>query len=340
MLFIGACSSSEKKTEDHYIGILGVSIEAEEGSIIGPGITHQHVGSEVGPSPITEADEFSSLNEVRLTPVVALNFSPGLMRSYLHLHTIRLLEAHDIVPTIISGTEMGAVIAVLYSFGVRADMIEWRFMQFLRETEGQRYGSRDWQDNLINVLLADIKDKQIEESLKTLLIPVYDREQRDLVFYRRGSIVELIRAQFRHNGGGESARTISPFPFNAVFSEELKSRGADILIGSNVLMDQINFESPDSFLFGLFGRAASRFDREVQNYDQMIIFNSALYPLDSRDQRQLRGVRPDESFVEQGVNAKKIIEQWDGRRVRSRGAGQSLFDQNFFMGEDSGSESE
>jgi hypothetical protein len=314
--------------------LVGVNLKAEEGSLLTPKIVSQEVGNEFGPSlPDVQGQDAYRNAGARLYPIIALNFGPGLMRGYLHLHTLREFERHQVRPSIITGTEIGAVIGILYAFGLTPDVIEWRFINFLREAEGIKPGSREWVGKVKSVLLQDLAGRRIEEAALTLLIPTYSQSSRTISMNRHGNIGELIRLQYSFRPERRGGHEISAFPFDPLFAEQLRSNGADLIFFSNVLGESILFDTPDSYLFGLFGRASSRIRVDSERVDSIVDFHGELFPLDSTNNRSIRSYRADSTFRDQFLNIRQVVDQWDGRRIES-GVDRSQFDHDLVLGED------
>ena len=129
--------------------------------------------------------------------VVALAIMPGLYRTPAAISFIRCAETHGLHFHLYTGFEMGAVLAAMAAFEISPDKIEWIFYKFMQKTKNFKAYSPEWLLAAREELLGIFVNKKIEDAPKTLLLPVYDRLDKKVIFLKKGALVPALEANLR-----------------------------------------------------------------------------------------------------------------------------------------------
>jgi NTE family protein len=173
----------------------------------------------------------------------------GAARGMFHIGVLSVLEEYGIVPDIIAGTSMGAIIGALYASGMKtadlkkiANGINWREVIRLTDIvtppkkgliEGKRIVS------LLKSILGEIGFPQLQYRYAAVAADLYTGQQ---VVITEGSLVEAIRASISipaiftpvsYNG----RYLVDGGLVNVVPVSVCRDMGADFVIGVNVIPD-------------------------------------------------------------------------------------------------------
>lgn len=138
---------------------------------------------------------------------VGLVLSGGGARGFAHIGVLRVLERHGIVPDVIAGTSMGAILGALYAAGTRADDLyaiaedlTWRELIDLSLSAGLLKGEK----------LRDFLSDQLPATFAELDIPLAvtttDVETGEQVVFMEGPLVPAVRASACYPGAFEPVR--------------------------------------------------------------------------------------------------------------------------------------
>jgi NTE family protein len=138
--------------------------------------------------------------ETRWHPKIGLILGGGVARGFAHIGALRTLLKHGIVPDIVIGTSIGAVVGAAYLAGKLDVMEEWarslnrfRIMSYLdfRVSAGLINGNR-----LVAALNEHLGDINIEDLDRPFLAVATDLATGHEVWLRQGPLVEALRASF------------------------------------------------------------------------------------------------------------------------------------------------
>lgn len=321
---LASCTGPKAKKDPVHPGAMGV--ELSRPATLDPQVNAK---VQVGPKLIDEGMEALS-SRPRLLPVVGLHLGPGLMRSFAFISSLRELEREGIRVNVISGSELGLVIAALYAFGMSPDLIEWRFFNFVNAAQGVRVHSEEWLNLLERELLGELSKQKVEEAQRTLIAPVYQYETERVEYFRRGSLIDLVRAQFRFQRPVRPPYWSAPHVYEVFSKKAFDDLGVDYSIGLNVLDRDIIFKRPESFLLGIFGRAYGHLQREDESLSAVVTIKSSGYPLDSYELSELTKQVDRVKWQEEIKSIKSDLENWHKNSDRES---REQFDQYFNMGE-------
>ena len=180
-------------------------------------------------------------------PVIGLALGGGAARGFAHIGIVRTLVAHGIVPNVVVGTSIGAVVGGSYAAGQLDRLEQWArglqprnifsYLDIRLNGSGLIGG-----DKLAAQLRAAIGDTMIEElPLKFATVATEARTGHE-IWLTRGRMVDAIRASYALPGifapvsiGDRwlfDGALVNPVPVSAA-----RALGAEIVIAANVSSD-------------------------------------------------------------------------------------------------------
>jgi NTE family protein len=180
-------------------------------------------------------------------PVIGLALGGGAARGFAHIGIVRTLVAHGIVPNVVVGTSIGAVVGGSYAAGQLDRLEEWArglqprnifsYLDIRLNGSGLIGG-----DKLAAQLQAAIGDTMIEElPLKFATVATEARTGHE-IWLTRGRMVDAMRASYALPGifapvsiGDRwlfDGALVNPVPVSAA-----RALGAEIVIAANVSSD-------------------------------------------------------------------------------------------------------
>jgi len=179
---------------------------------------------------------------------IGLALGGGAARGLAHIGVLQVLERKGIVPQMIAGTSMGALVGALYAKDLDANRIESYAMGWSRWKTAQLF-------DLVLPKSGLIKGRRVENILDSLLGEVTfsdlktafacvatDIETGEEVVFREGPVLTAVRASISIPGifepveGNErilvDGGLVNPVPVSVV-----KEMGADLVIAVNVITD-------------------------------------------------------------------------------------------------------
>lgn len=216
------------------------------------------------------------------TPVVGMILGPGLNRTIAHVGILKKLEESKIKVHILSGAGMGLVVAAMYAGGMSPSKIEWSLFNFFQNCGNLAPYSPQWAKKIDELLIRKIGHRRIDSFPKSLVIPLYDVEQKQLRFFVRGDVHQLIRAALQLYVGSnpQGGRWISAIN-RVIFDRKMMANyKIDLLIGVDVLGSEIVFGHDSGFLLGNFKKIAGLVNQQKMKVDLFWQLPSSSYPLD------------------------------------------------------------
>ncbi|MGP0060527.1 MAG: patatin-like phospholipase family protein [Beijerinckiaceae bacterium] len=180
-------------------------------------------------------------------PKIGVALGAGAARGWSHIGVLRELAAHGIVPSIVAGTSIGAVVGGCYAAD-RLEALEFfarsltkrrvlSLMDFSFSGVGLLAGSR-----LRKGLEEELSGRHIETLPKTFAVVATEIGTGHEVWLRKGNLVEAIRASYALPGifepvklGGRwlfDGALVNPVPVNVC-----RALGADVVIAVNLVGD-------------------------------------------------------------------------------------------------------
>jgi len=140
-------------------------------------------------------------NNVSWHPKIGLALGGGVARGFAHIGVLRALEKHGIVPDIVVGTSIGAVVGAAYLAGKLDVMEAWArslnrfralsYLDFRMNSGGLINGNR-----LVAALEKHLGGLDIEDLDRPFVAIAADLATGHEVWLRQGSLVEALRASF------------------------------------------------------------------------------------------------------------------------------------------------
>lgn len=216
----------------------------------------------------------------KVTPVVALILGPGMIRTTCHISFLKAIEEAGISIHIISGIGYGAVLAASYAAGFSSQKIEWNIFNFFHSDITYNPLSKKW-DNYNRNYLSKIFNKLDIGDLKlSFIIPMYDINKKEVKFFKSGNVSSLT---YKSSTLLHAANAIYITAINEGFfqAKEYRNMGADIVIGVDVLGDDLSLVHGNDYLAGLFGRVISNIKTKHRDIDFFYTMPTSDMPLDS-----------------------------------------------------------
>ena len=224
------------------------------------------------------------LEKIEKKVKIGINFGPGLNRVINYVSVLKALERHNLSPAVVTGTGMGAVVAAMYADGMTPEMIEWNFYKYFKEYKSSRPYEKDWLEEIDQMLLTKLKNSKVEETKRKFFVTLYDRNLKKAFYFDHGNIRELLLKGLSLPG---STNENSEQKYGAVFEKEvfnarlLAQMGVDFTLGVDSLGTKFDFDRPNEFLIGVYGRASGRIQKEKSSLDYIITLPLSKMNLDS-----------------------------------------------------------
>lgn len=336
LLILSLCVSCGLKTtkEIHEQNVIaGVDLEDGADRLQSPSQVKLVAGGgstkEFGPAP----DGVELMGEQSNLPVVALSMGPGLYRSFLHINVLKSLDRYGIKPNVLTGSGMGAVIASLYAFSLTPDLIEWRVFNFISEVKDENILSEAWLEKVDQVLLKDYLEVNIEDADKVLRLAVLNTKTNQVEMKVRGSLRELIRAQFKASSAGNPTY-IAPHLRSIFHQTYLREGGVDFIIAIDALGPSFKLKKRDDYWSGIWGRTVGLSKKEREGIEAALTLPSRGLALDNAQAVSKYLEKSLPSITDSVGRLKTVLENWE-RPASPEESGQRWyeFDQDFFIGE-------
>jgi hypothetical protein len=224
-----------------------------------------------------EVEEYSITSK---NPLIGLVFGPGVHRSLAFAYFLNVLLRSDINVAVTSGWGMGAVVASHFARGSSPEKLEWLFYKHFNETKGERVFSRPWKKSIREFFIEEFKGSTIQGQSLTLVIPLFDPEIMKVRSFDRGDLYSSLKAQFDFFNPNDLGQYTTPLQEGVYDFKFLEKYGVDIVIGIDVLKDNIAFEKDHGFFLGLFGKIAGKKKLTDENLDLSFSLPVSHLPLD------------------------------------------------------------
>ena len=242
---------------------------------------------------------------------IGLNLGPGLYRVINYVSVLKVLERQNLAPTVVTGTGMGAIVAAMYAVGMTPEMIEWNFYKYFKENKNARPYEKDWLRHIDHALLAKFKNTKVEDTKKKFFITLYNSKFKKAYYFDHGNIHDLLMAGLKlQENYGDSAEN----KYVAVFEKEvfnahlLNQMGADFTLGIDSLGSKFDFDRPNEFLIGIYGRASGRIQKEKGSFDYIVSLPLSKINLDSTKDMPLSMKRTYEFMTKELVQIKNKMQ--------------------------------
>lgn len=213
-------------------------------------------------------------------PVVGLILGPGMIRTACHISFLKALEEAGISIHIISGVGYGAVLAASYAAGFSSQKMEWNIFNFFHSDINYNPLSKEWDSYNKNYLKKIFNNLDIGDLNLSFVLPMYNVTKKEVKFFKRGSVSSLT---YKSSSLLNNADAIYLSAINENFfqTKEYRSMGADVVIGIDVLGDDLSLSYGNDYLIGLFGRVISNIKSKHDDIDLFYTMPTSNMPLDS-----------------------------------------------------------
>ena len=131
-------------------------------------------------------------------PRIAVVLGSGGPRGYAHIGVIQQLEANGIVPDVIVGTSVGALIGAFWASGLNAAELEAKALEGgpLTLFDFNPFADRGWirGQRLQDYINAQLPTTSLQSLVKPLIVVAARREDKVAAFFTQGNIGVAIRA--------------------------------------------------------------------------------------------------------------------------------------------------
>ena len=283
LILLSSCTTIQKSKKN--VDYFGVDVNSGRSDRLLPDIKNKNnQGSGVGPFPVATNDSYLTKKSSKNKKVLSLSLGPGINRVLCHIPILKELEVQGQQIHMVTGTGLGAVVASLYASGVTPDKIEWIFYKFSKRVKGVKPYSKEWVSQGVKILLKSLKNKKIQNTKIRLILPFYDVAGKRVKYITRGMIATILEREHLQLNKINQSNSFAPFQKEVFKVERLKSLGADITVGIDVLGNNVDFETTDHYLTGVFGRITGIISKEKELLDFFIGMDPKAMPLDSTSQ--------------------------------------------------------
>lgn len=215
------------------------------------------------------------------SPVISLIFGPGLYRVLAHISFLKILVNEKIKVNIVSGSGMGTLIAALYAKGHSPARIEWFFFKFLNKCKNLKLYSKKWFHVLKKLLIEEFNEENIEDLRLSLVIPLFDKKNNKIIYMRKGLLVPSLYLSLQPPDGSAHFNYSSSFQHEVFNKEKMNKLGADIVIGVDVLGNEMELADSKLYLSNIFSKAIERVKEEKEGLDLFFSLPLGNIPFDS-----------------------------------------------------------
>lgn len=243
---------------------------------------------------------------------IGLNLGPGLNRVINYVSVLKVLERHNLAPAVITGTGMGAIVAAMYAEGMTPEMIEWNFYKYFKDNHKNKPYEKDWLKQVDHILLSKLSHSKIESTKHKFFITLYDRIQKKAYYFDHGNIRDLLLKGLQLDGNVDeksNQKYISVFEKEVFNARLLSQMGVDFTLGIDSLGNKFDFDQPNEFLFGIYGRTIGRIQKEKSSFDYIVTLPLGKMNLDSSKDLPLSMKKTYEFMLKQIVAIKNSIHQ-------------------------------
>jgi len=199
---------------------------------------------------------------------LGLSLGPGLMGTIAYINILKNFYRYNIVPQVVTGVEFGAIVAAMYAVGMTPEVIEWNFTKYLREKKSDEIYSREWIEEIDELLLSKLKNFKIEGTKIKFVVTLFDHSLKKVVYFDKGNIRDLILLNLKLNHQAVALK--SGVKYSGALEREihnprfLNKLGADFIVTADVLNNKSELNVVSGHLQGIYGAAISRLSKERQ----------------------------------------------------------------------------
>jgi hypothetical protein len=225
---------------------------------------------------------------------IGLAFGPGLNRVFSYIEILKEIEKQNIKIELITGTEMGAVIAGLYASGITPEMIEWMFFKYFKENKNIKAYESEWIKEVDQSFLMKIKNSKIEEAKPKLFLTLFDHKTQKTYYFDKGNIRDLLLLNLRlasnplaFKNGPEYSGAFEKEVFN---SKLMNNLGCDFTIAIDSLTPKISFQdvSENEKSISVLEKVSSKIKVAKKSFDFVFTLPVGDMNLDSNSEHNVK----------------------------------------------------
>ena len=244
---------------------------------------------------------------------IGLSLGPGLYRTINYVSLLKFLERQNLTPQVVTGTGFGAIVAAMYASGMTPEVIEWNFYRYFKEKRKYRPYETEWLEEIDQLLLEKLKNKNIQDTPKKFYITLYNTKTKKTYYFDKGNLRDLLLLNMKLSNSVDTRKNTTQYTTafeNEVFNTNLMRRvGVDFTIGADVLGSKFDFEDSNEFLIGVYGRAAGRIARQKKGFNYFYSIPLSKMSLDSTENGAFYLLKTQEYVEAQSSGLKKLIQQ-------------------------------
>lgn len=143
-------------------------------------------------------DPVSRTKKTQATKVLGIFLTGGTYRAFAYPEILNEFDKSSIKVHLISGYEMGALVAALFAKYGSAREIEWRIFKLKNDLKESSPFSRNWLEALNKFIDSTFKDDGIQDFKIVLALPVYDKQNKKYNFIKRGRTSDVLKEHFKY----------------------------------------------------------------------------------------------------------------------------------------------
>ncbi|PIP92725.1 MAG: hypothetical protein COW00_05325 [Bdellovibrio sp. CG12_big_fil_rev_8_21_14_0_65_39_13] len=186
ILFIHSCANPQLESEKKKLNINEtVVVSVDSGS-------KEQLVVNQGPS----MDPVSKNKTAQASKVLGVFLTGGTYRAFAYPEVLNEFDKNAIRVHLISGYEMGALVAALFAKYGSAREIEWRIFKLRNQLKEHTPFSREWMKSLDQFIDSIFGVDGIQDYKVVLALPAYDSINKKFVFLKRGNVATSLKNHF------------------------------------------------------------------------------------------------------------------------------------------------
>lgn len=259
-------------------------------------ISKENKSSSFGPNFKTD----STYDNIENTSpkVSGIFFGASLYNAVSYVDVLKIFEERKIPIHIYSGVGMGAIVASLGAVGLTPELVEWKLYKLFSILKEEKIYGTKWLVIINNFITKEFSNKNIQDTQKTLILPLYDLKERRVVFVSRGPLVNILSTQFQIESPYKMKGMLSSL-ISQIHKKDLFIKfGTQKLFNVNIASDEISLKSSNDFIFGVY---AKKIGSIKFNKNNKFIFN-VLLPSKKIQLDSLQSIQESKIYLRNTIN--------------------------------------
>lgn len=218
----------------------------------------------------------STDSTIRDSLKIGVALGPGLERAFHFTSFLKILEKKEIHVHVLTGVEMGAVIAALYACGQTVENIDWMVFKFIKENKKFEYFDHEFHKKIDQYFLSPLKDKKIEDCSLNFYLTLYDSNKNKNFIFNKGNVRELLLLNLRlvsnpvrFKSGEAYSGSVETETFN---SSLLKKSGANFVIATDALISPMESQKGQNGNSNYFNKVQANIMKHKKTVDLFLKF--------------------------------------------------------------------